>query len=476
MMKRQTLTLLICLLMTASLFAVAGFAGSQDPPEVSKAVDTNGAPLPGQMIVPVPERPDSGFSTTLTPPTVTAADPNVITLIGQLDEDLVLGYLEGLVAFGPRVTGSQAVDKAGDYIYEQFENMGLDVRFHNWYNWGYSGKNVEATLHGTGGSDEIYVVCAHYDCVSGSPGADDNGSGTVAVMALANLMSKCSFDKTIRFVTFDGEEQGLLGSHEYVKEASNNGDKIIAALNADMIGYALNQTHENNIKVYDDGSSSWITSYTSDISNEYKAQIGTLNIVPSGYSWGSDHYSFWEYSYHSVFYHEYKFNDYYHSSQDNIAHTNIPYLAKCSKLILATLAEMAGPCVFNPLYADSYTLNSRVPDTINFYLDADLENANRNYILLAGASGSEPGFGLPGGLATLPVNWDAVTDLVVGNINTPYFTDFLGVLDGSGQATAQLNTFGPIPGSVGGVELSFAFCCNNPFDYASNSLMVLVVD
>jgi hypothetical protein len=473
-MKRQTLTLLICLLMTVVL--APGFAGPQDPPEVSKAVDRNGAPLPGQMIIPSPERPEAVSSTMMTPPSVTAVDPNVVTLIGQLDEDLVLGYLEDLVAFGPRVTGSQAVDKAGDYIYEQFENMGLDVRFHNWYNWGYSGKNVEATLHGTGSSDEIYIVCGHYDSVPGSPGADDNGSGTVAVMALANLMSKCAFEKTVRFVTFDGEEQGLLGSEVYAQDAKNNGDNIVAVLNADMIGYALTQQHENNIKVYDDGASSWITNFTSDVSNEYKAYIGALNIVPSGYSWGSDHYSFWAQGYNAVFYHEYKFNDYYHSSQDIIAHMNIPYFAKCSKLILATLAEMAGPCVFNPLYADSYTLNARVADTINFYLDAEPANANRNYILLGGASGTTPGFGLPGGTATLPVNWDSVTDLIFGNINTPFFTDFLGVLDANGEATAQLNTFGPIPGSVGGVVLDFAFCCNDPFDYVSNSLSVVVVD
>ena len=109
-MKRQTLILLICLLMTVVL--TPGFAGPQDPPEVSKAVDSNGVPLPGQMIVPVPERLETGNSATITPPAVTAVDPNVVTLIGQLDEDLVLGYLEDLVAFGPRVTGSQAVDKA----------------------------------------------------------------------------------------------------------------------------------------------------------------------------------------------------------------------------------------------------------------------------------------------------------------------------------------------------------------------------
>ena len=56
---------------------------------------------------------------------------------------------------------------------------------------------------------------------------------------------------------------------------------------------------------------------------------------------GSDHYYFWEYGYDAVFYHEYNFNDYYHSANDTIAHMNITYSTRFSRLILATLAEMA---------------------------------------------------------------------------------------------------------------------------------------
>ena len=86
--------------------------------------------------------------------------------------------------------------------------MGLETSFHNWSYNGYSARNVEAILPGTNeSSDEIYIICAHYDSVPGSPGADDDGSGTVAVMASAYIMKDYSFEHTIRFVTFS--DQGL---------------------------------------------------------------------------------------------------------------------------------------------------------------------------------------------------------------------------------------------------------------------------
>ena len=162
---------------------------------------------------------------------------------------MILGYLENLTAFGPRVTGTSECYAAGDYIYNEFESYGLEVRYDDWSYSGYTDRKIEGTLDGLDeSSDEIYIICAHYDSVSGSPGADDDGSGTAAVLAAARVMSQYQFDHTIRFVAFSGEEQGLLGSHEYVEEAVANADNIIAALNADMIAYAITENDGNNIK------------------------------------------------------------------------------------------------------------------------------------------------------------------------------------------------------------------------------------
>ncbi|MCK5031318.1 MAG: M28 family peptidase, partial [Thermoplasmatales archaeon] len=113
-----------------------------------------------------------------------------------------------------------------------------------------------------------------------------------------------------------------------------------AALNADMIGFAENEDDASKIRVYEDDSSEWLAEFTRDVSQEYNEHM-ELEVISSGYSWGSDHYRFWEAGYHAIFYAEYNFNDYYHSPEDTIERMNIPYAIRASKLIIATLAELS---------------------------------------------------------------------------------------------------------------------------------------
>ncbi len=279
--------------------------------------------------------------------TASSIHETIIEIIKNLEDELILGYLENITAFGPRVTGSNACQQAGEYIYNEFESYGLEARYDDWSNSGYSGNNIEGTLYGINEtSDEIYIICAHYDSVSGSPGADDDGSGTAAVLAAAYLMSQNQFNHTIRFVAFDGEEQGLLGSYRYAEEAYNNGDNIVATLNGDMIGYAENPTQASYIKIYENSASEWITDFTEDISQLYYDYI-ELTIVPSGPAYNSDHASFWNFGYNAIFYHEYQFNPYYHSSQDIIENMNINYSTRVSRLMTATLGELAEAQIYN---------------------------------------------------------------------------------------------------------------------------------
>lgn len=286
-----------------------------------------------------------------------AYNEDLVSLFEQLDVTIYLGYLENITAFGPRVTGTPECEDAGEYIYNEFSNMGLEVRYHYWeYDDEWFGNNIEATYYGKNTeSDEIYITCAHYDSVTGSPGADDDGSGVALVLSAAYLMRNAEFNNTIRFVTFSGEEQGLIGSYFYVEEAVQNEDNIKAVLNVDMIGFAITQEDEGQIKVYDDDESIWITDFTEEIADLYNSQLG-LEIIRAGYSYGSDHYYFWEAGYNAVFYHEKNFNDYYHSSEDIIENMNINYAIKVSKLIIATLAELSGFITLNAPYKPSKPL------------------------------------------------------------------------------------------------------------------------
>jgi hypothetical protein len=274
-------------------------------------------------------------------PSIQTLDNNIISIIQNLRTSMTIGYIENLTSFGPRLTGSDACFDAAAYIYEEFEAMGLDVRYQNWsVSDNLYGSNVEATIQGINNpNDEIYIVCGHYDSVSSSPGADDNAAGTSVVLSTAEIMSQYRFNHTIKFVTFSGEEQGLYGSKAYATEASENNDNIIAVLNADMMGYAETQEGERKVVVYDNDASSWITNYTSQISNEYHEFIN-LEIVRGGTSGRSDHASFHRQGFNAIFYFEYEMNPNYHSPQDILENMNPGYATNVSRLALATLMSL----------------------------------------------------------------------------------------------------------------------------------------
>jgi len=288
--------------------------------------------LPYTRPSPPPQRPPA------TLPSPTTADPGIIDLILQLNETDILGYVQNLTSYGPRETGSPACDEAAHYLYHTFQAMGLSVRYDNWTDKSLTASNIEATLPGTNDSPFL-IVCGHYDCVATGPGADDDGSGVAAVLATANILKDTPVNHTIRFVAFSGEEQGLIGSHHYAEEMAHANASILAVLNADMISYADTYEDAHKGKIYYDDPSEWICQYTENISVLYEPYIG-IQVIPSGYLWGSDHNSFWDYGYQAILYFENKFNPYYHSANDTIAHMNLSYAARYSRLILAVLAEL----------------------------------------------------------------------------------------------------------------------------------------
>jgi outer membrane protein assembly factor BamB len=128
---------------------------------------------------------------------------------------------------------------------------------------------------------------------------------------------------------------------------------------------------------------------------------------------------------------------------------------------------------FATLETDKDTLPAGTGGEIRFDIKACTVNPNRNYLVLGGVTGTVPGTVLPKGLATLPLNWDVFTDLVLGLLNTPVFDAFTGKLDGQGHAEAVLKT-GPIPGGAG-VTIHFACCLGSPFDFASNPVAIKIV-
>jgi len=110
--------------------------------------------------------------------------------------------------------------------------------------------------------------------------------------------------------------------------------------------------------------------------------------------------------------------------------------------------------------------------TVRFHLEPGPDFGHRNYCLLGGVSGTSPGTTCPGG-TVLPLNWDFFTDLVLSLINTTIFTNFLGTLDTEGKADAWFNC-PPLPSSLIGLQIYFAYTLYNPFGFVSNPVTITI--
>ena len=124
--------------------------------------------------------------------------------------------------------------------------------------------NVVATLKGTQSPDRIYVVSGHYDSMCNTPvdakcdapGANDDASGTAAMLEMARVMAKYEFDATIVFMAVAGEEQSLLGSTHFAEQAKQKNWNIDAMFTNDIVGNTLGGNgvrDRGNVRVFSEG-------------------------------------------------------------------------------------------------------------------------------------------------------------------------------------------------------------------------------
>src|SRR5262245_40665751 len=126
---------------------------------------------------------------------------------------------------------------ASEFLFNTYKSFGYEPEY-QWFEprgaLGGKTANVTATLPGTANPELVYIVSSHYDSVAGGPGADDDTSGTAALLEAARVLATHPQAATIVFASFTGEEAGLLGSREFVRRAVADKLRVVGALNNDM--------------------------------------------------------------------------------------------------------------------------------------------------------------------------------------------------------------------------------------------------
>lgn len=251
-----------------------------------------------------------------TPPPLTSEE---LTLRDELKADVQM--LAGEI--GERnVEHYDKLTAAADFIAQSFAQAGLTPRRDGYDVSGKLCENIEAEIRGS--SPEIVVIGAHYDSVFGSPGANDNGSGAAALLALARRFAAGSPpQQTMRFVAFTNEEPNhfktrLMGSWIYASRCKARGDKIAGMISLETIGYFSNAPDSQKfpmfgLKLFYPSAGNFIT-FVSNVSSRalLRRALGTFRkhaTLPSegaalpasvpGVGW-SDHWAFWQHGYPAI--------------------------------------------------------------------------------------------------------------------------------------------------------------------------------
>ena len=284
-----------------------------------------------------------------------------------------------------RETGKKGQKMAADYIMNHFKNIGIppykgktyyqkfrvknsrhmckcddcDVDFlkkilgKNKY---IKGENVLGFIEGTDLKEEIIIITAHYDHLGKHEekiynGADDDGSGTVAALEIAEAFMLAKKEghgprRSVLIMPVSGEEKGLLGSEFYTDNPIYPLENTVANLNIDMIG-RIDDWHENGDYVYLIGSD-MLSQELHDISEQVNKQyIGleldyTFNAEddPNRYYYRSDHYNFAKNNIPVIFYFNGVHED-YHKVTDKVEKIDFNKIQTITRLVFLTAWELA---------------------------------------------------------------------------------------------------------------------------------------
>lgn len=254
-------------------------------------------------------------------------------------------------------------ETAFQFVKQKFAAYGLQV---DSLQFSATGKNLLGKKIGTTYPNKVFILGAHYDNIgfAVAPGADDNASGSAAVIEASRVFSGYTFPITIIFALWDEEEQGLIGSNAYASFGVSNNDTILGYINMDMLGWDGNNDSLADLHVRPVANSLQLANKAIEADSVYSIALG-LHIVNPG-TGATDHAAFWNNGFSAIGINEEydgDFNPHWHTPADSLGQFNIPFYEKCAKLAYATLAD----CVLDTMTPLSIDESLPTNAKINLY-------------------------------------------------------------------------------------------------------------
>lgn len=257
-----------------------------------------------------------------------------------------------------RRTGSAGEILAEKFVAQKFESFGVKPMGTNGYfqPWSKGTANVVGVVYGQDPvlKEEYVVIGAHLDHLGGSrgyyPGADDNASGTAGLIELAEAMTRVDLllRRSVIFVAFSGEEQGMNGSSYFVSNSPVPTSKIVYMVNLDMVGRVKN----GSVSCLGSGASTMVSNLIKEIAPRYNLKAS----ISSSSGGGSDHVPFTRKNIGVTFFHTGTHSDYHRTSDtpDKINYDGLEGLSKMAFEVVYNLSiSPTKPKFDRPLEVDS---------------------------------------------------------------------------------------------------------------------------
>lgn len=266
-----------------------------------------------------------------------------------VSKDRIYRYAADLFAFDSKHISQPGNARAIAYLDSAYRSFGYDP-VQQWFEPANNPRtaNVIATLRGTVSPDVVYVVGSHFDSRAEGPGADDNTSGTTMLLETARVLARTPLPATVMFVSFTGEEAGLLGSREFVRRLRADSVRLAGVLNNDMMGWSNDQRLDNTIRYSNPG--------IRDVQHGAALEFSTLITYDALYYRSTDAAAFAE-AYGDIIggFGSYPIlgNPHYHQPHDVLETINVQQVAENTKANVAAIMLLAmSPSRVNGLVAE----------------------------------------------------------------------------------------------------------------------------
>ena len=277
-------------------------------------------------------------------------------MVARIRKETLLAHLQNLVGDRNAITRRRKLQRAADYITQQFRSLGYDTSADDVCWLWRSHPNIVAEWPPARADLPLFIVGAHYDTVRGSPGADDNASGVAALLEIMRVV-RSSLDGNrewrLQFVAFTLEEEGMAGSAHHVRTLSERGANVNGMVSLEMVGYKSDAPNSQQLPqglehlypdvgnfigvVGNNTSRALLEAFVTSMKSVDGLPVESLIVPGNGETIPptrlSDHSPFWDRGYRALMITDTSWfrNPHYHQASDTIETLDLDFMARVAE-------------------------------------------------------------------------------------------------------------------------------------------------